>query len=196
MERIEGASKDERVFNPSDAFRKTAVIKSLDEYRALQKQAEEDFEGFWARQAEAIDWFKKWDRVVSCDFTVPYIKFYEGGKLNASYNCIDRHLDGPRRNKAALIWQGENHLQRETFTYLQLHREVSRFANVLKKYGVKKGDRVTLFMPMIPRLAIAMLACARIGSLKMQGNRDRLIQNSICGIICSFANIKDSTGAL
>ena len=165
MERIEGASKDERVFNPSDAFRKTAVIKSLDEYRALQKQAEEDFEGFWARRAETIDWFKKWDRVVSCDFTVPYIRFYEGGKLNASYNCIDRHLDGPRRNKAALIWQGENHLQRETFTYLQLHREVSRFANVLKKYGVKKGDRVTLFMPMIPRLAIAMLTCARIGAV-------------------------------
>ncbi|NOZ76771.1 MAG: acetate--CoA ligase [Euryarchaeota archaeon] len=161
---IESVSREGEVFEPPEEFRKTALIKSMEEYRALQEQAEEDFEGFWARQA-GIDWFKKWDRVVNCDFTVPYIRFYEGGKLNASYNCIDRHLDGPRRNKAALIWQGENHLQRKVFTYLQLHREVCRLANVLKKYGIKKGDRVTLFMPMEPRLVIAMLACARIGAI-------------------------------
>jgi acetyl-CoA synthetase len=165
LEIIESVSKEGEVFKPPESFRETALIKSMEEYRALQRQAEEDFEGFWARQAECIDWFKKWDRVVNYDFTVPYIRFYEGGKLNASYNCIDRHLHGPRRNKAALIWQGENHLQRETFTYLQLHREVSRFANVLKKHGIKKGDRVTIFMPMVPRLAIAMLACARIGAI-------------------------------
>lgn len=165
MKVIEKVSSEGRVFNPPQAFRETAVIKSLDEYRALQKQAEEDFEGFWARQAEAIDWSKKWDRVVNYDFSVPYIRFFEGGKLNASYNCIDRHLNGPRRNKAALIWQGESHKQRKVFTYLQLHREVSRFANVLKKYGIKKGDCVTLFMPMEPRLVIAMLACARVGAV-------------------------------
>ncbi|MBU2559669.1 AMP-binding protein, partial [archaeon] len=153
------------IFKPPEKFRKTAVIKSLDEYFTLQESAEDDFEGFWARQAEHIDWFKKWDRVVNYDFTVPYIRFYEGGKLNASYNCIDRHIEGPRRNKAALIWQGENHLNRKVFTYLQLHREVCRFANVLKKHGVKKGDTVTLFMPMEPRLVIAMLACARIGAI-------------------------------
>jgi acetyl-CoA synthetase len=162
---IESLSREERIFDPPPEFRETARVKSLDEYRALQKQAEEDFEGFWARQAECIDWFKKWERVVSCDFTVPYIRFYEGGKLNAAYNCIDRHLEGPRRNKAALIWEGENPHQRKVFTYLQLHREVCRFANVLKKHGVEKGDRVTIFMPMVPRLAIAMLACARIGAV-------------------------------
>jgi len=162
---IESVSREKRVFKPSKKFTDTAVIKSLDEYWALQKQAENDLESFWARQAESIHWFKKWDRVISCDFTVPYIRFYEGGRLNATYNCIDRHLDGHRRNKAALIWEGENRLQRETYTYLQLHRAVCRFANVLKKYGVKKGDRVTIFMPMIPRLAIAMLACARIGAI-------------------------------
>ncbi len=164
-ETIMSLSKEERVFYPSKEFRETAIIKSLEEYRALQREAEEDFEGFWAAQAECIDWFKKWDRVVSYDFTVPYVRFYEGGKLNASYNCIDRHLSGHRRNKAALIWQGESHLQRKVFTYLQLHREVCRFANVLKKHGVKKGDRVTIFMPMVPRLTIAMLACARIGAV-------------------------------
>ncbi|MEE9594905.1 MAG: acetyl-coenzyme A synthetase N-terminal domain-containing protein, partial [Candidatus Hydrothermarchaeales archaeon] len=104
---IESVSREKRVFNPPKKFTDTAVIKNLDEYWALQKQAEEDFESFWARQAESLQWFKKWDRVISCDFTVPYIRFFEGGKLNASYNCIDRHLDGHRRNKAALIWQGE-----------------------------------------------------------------------------------------
>ena len=164
MDNISESGEGE-IFKPQEAFKKTAVIKRLDKYFALQASAEEDFEGFWARQAGGIDWFKKWDRTVNYDFTVPYIRFYEGGKLNASYNCIDRHLNGPRRNKAALIWQGESHLNRRVFTYLQLHREVCRFANVLKKHGIKKGDIVTIFMPMAPRHIIAMLACARIGAI-------------------------------
>src|SRR4030095_6970767 len=116
---------------------------------------------FWAKQAESLDWFKKWDTIL--EWNEPFAKWFVGGKLNISYHCLDRHLKTDRRDKTAFIWEGEPGENR-TLTYAQLHFEVSRFANVLKKLGVVRGDRVALYMPLVPELAIAMLACARIGA--------------------------------
>jgi acetyl-CoA synthetase len=129
---------------------------------ALRREASDAPEAFWARMAEGeLHWFKKWDAVLKWE--PPHAEWFVGGKINAAYNCLDRHLSTWRRNKAAIIWEGEPGEQR-TLTYGQLHREVSRFANVLKRAGVEKGDRVALYMPLVPELAVAMLACARIGA--------------------------------
>jgi acetyl-CoA synthetase len=133
----------------------------MEQYRALAREAADDPEGFWARMAESLHWFKKWDRVL--EWNPPFAKWFVGGTTNIAYNCIDRHLAGPRRNKAALIWEGEPGEER-VLTYQMLHREVCRFANALKSLGVQKGDRVGIYMPMIPEVAVAMLACARIGA--------------------------------
>ena len=111
-----------------------------------------------------LTWFKKWDKVLDYDFHKPYIKWFQGGKLNASVNCLDRFVNTPTRNKAAIIWEADGG-EYKTYTYQQLYMEVNRFANVLKKKGVKKGDRVSIYLPMIPELAISMLACARIGAI-------------------------------
>ncbi len=134
-------------------------------YQKLYKESVENPEKFWAEQAERIHWFKKWDKVVEADFANAKHAWFIGGKLNATYNCLDRHLDGPRADQPALIWEGDDPNDSKTLTYRELHREVCRFANVLKKHGVEKGDRVTIYMPMILELAIAMLACARIGAI-------------------------------
>ncbi|NLL19033.1 MAG: acetate--CoA ligase [Clostridia bacterium] len=150
-------TKDERIFHPSAGFVEKANIRDLSFYR----EAEQDLEAFWAKQAERLDWFQKWDKVL--DWQPPYAKWFINGKLNVAYNCIDRHLKNARKNKAALIWEGEPGDSR-IITYQQLYYEVNRFANGLKELGVERGDRVTLYMPMIPELAIAMLACARIGA--------------------------------
>src|SRR5205085_8345881 len=131
----------------------------LAEYEQLWQQAHDDPEGYWADQADSLHWFKPWDKVLEWD--EPFAKWFVGGRINASYNCLDRHLEGPRRTKAALIWEGEPGDER-VFTYQTLHREVCKFANVLKSLGVQRGDRVGLYMPLVPELAIAMLACARI----------------------------------
>ncbi len=141
---------------PPEKFVQQAHVRDLNIYDS----AAEDLEGFWAQQAEQLDWFEKWDKVLEWD--LPYSKWFVNGKLNVSYNCIDRHLATRRKNKAALIWEGEPGDSR-ILTYQQLYYEVTRFANVLKKLGVKKGDVVTMYLPMIPELPIAMLACARIG---------------------------------
>ncbi|PIW21383.1 MAG: acetate--CoA ligase, partial [Candidatus Aquicultor secundus] len=157
--------EDQMVLPPRPEFSANAYIKSMEEYEALYKRSIEDPNGFWAEIAEKeLTWFKKWDKVLDYDFNKPYIKWFQGGKLNASYNCLDRHLDTWRKNKAAIIWEADDGTSK-TYTYQQLHREVNRFANVLKKKGVKRGDRVSLYLPMIPELAIAMLACARIGAI-------------------------------
>ncbi|HKI96863.1 MAG TPA: acetate--CoA ligase [bacterium] len=134
-------------------------------YQKLYKESVEDPEGFWGRMAERITWFKKWDKVLEHDFKEGKHAWFLGGKLNASYNCLDRHLDGPLRDQPALIWEGDDPNQSRTYTYAQLHKEVCRFANVLKKHGVKKGDRVTVYLPMVIELPVAMLACARIGAI-------------------------------
>ena len=159
---IESFQHEERVFPPPTEFAAAAHIKSMAELEALRAEASADPEGFWARMAESeLHWFKKWDTVLKWE--PPHAEWFVGGKINISYNCLDRHLGTWRRNKAALIWEGEPGDTR-TLTYQQLHTEVCRFANVLKRVGVEKGDRVALYMPLIPELAISMLACARIGA--------------------------------
>jgi acetyl-CoA synthetase len=159
---IESVLHEKRVFPPPSEFAAKALIKSMDELEALRAEAAADPESFWARLAESeLYWFKKWDTVLQWE--APHAQWFIGGKINISYNCLDRHLTTARRNKAALIWEGEPGETR-TLTYQQLHSEVCRFANVLKKIGVEKGDRVALYMPLIPELAISMLACARIGA--------------------------------
>lgn len=158
---IESNQIETRVFPPPPEFAADARVKSLDEYNAIRAAAAADPESFWAKQAEELHWFKKWDKTL--EWELPFAKWFVGGKLNVSYNCLDRHLKTDRRNKAAIIWEGEPG-EVKTITYAQLHREVSRFANVLKKLNVQTGDRVALYMPMTPALAVAMLACARIGA--------------------------------
>ncbi len=155
---------EKRQFPPSAEFVEKAHIKSLDEFNALTKKAEDDFEGFWADQArEYVHWFKEWDTVLEWD--PPKAKWFSGGKTNIAYNCLDKHLENGRADKVAIIWEGEPEGDSKKFTYRELHAEVCKFANVLKKYDIKKGDRVTLYMPMVPELAIAMLACVRIGAI-------------------------------
>jgi acetyl-CoA synthetase len=164
-ESISVLMSEQRTFPPPKEISERAHIKSLDEYEKMYKRSVEDTEAFWADIAEQnITWFKKWDKVLEYDFHKPETKWFLGGKLNASVNCIDRHLDSARRNKAAIIWEADDGSYK-TYTYQQLSYEVNRFANVLKKHGVVKGDRVSIYMPMIPELAIAMLACARIGAI-------------------------------
>jgi acetyl-CoA synthetase len=178
---IESILQEKRLFHPSSEFSQKAHIRSLDEYKQLYEKANADPVQFWAELAETeLDWFQKWDTVL--DWQPPFAKWFDGGKINITYNCLDRHLKTWRRNKAALIWEGEPGDSR-TLTYLQLHREVCQFANVLKQLGVQKGDRVGIYMPMIPEAAIAMLACARIGAphtvvfggFSAEALRDRLI---------------------
>ncbi|MBO0700745.1 MAG: acetate--CoA ligase [Zavarzinella sp.] len=159
---IESILKEKRKFPPPAEFAAQAHIKSMAEFERLWHRGKDDPEGFWAEQAaRKLHWFKKWDRVL--DWKPPHAKWFVGGTTNASYNCLDRHLAGPRKNKAALVWEGEPGDSR-VLTFHQLHRETCKFANCLKKLGVKKGDRVTIYMPMIPEAAVAMLACARIGA--------------------------------
>ncbi len=160
---ITSVLREARVFTPPPEFSARAHVKSREEYDQLVREAAEDPEGFWARMAGAIEWFEKWDRVLDWS-NAPFARWFVGGKLNIAHNCIDRHLGTWRKNKAAIIWEGEPGDSR-VLTYQDLHREVSKFANVLKSQGIAKGDRVAIYMPMVPELAIAMLACARIGAV-------------------------------
>ena len=147
-----------RTFPPPKVFRDQAVVSDEDVYA----EAARDPEAFWARLAGELEWSRPWTTVL--DWNPPHAKWFVGGQLNISVNCLDRHVRGARRNKAAIIWEGEPG-DRRTLTYFDLHRQVSTFANVLKSLGTKKGDRVALYMPLVPELAIAMLACARIGAV-------------------------------
>jgi acetyl-CoA synthetase len=156
-EQIDSLLVENRKFKPSAAFVKQANQADP----KIWDKAAKDPEKYWANWARQLHWFKPFKKV--CDWKPPHAKWFLGGKINASYNCLDRHLDGPRRYKAALIWEGEDGRSR-TLTYQELHREVCKFANVLKSQGVKKGDRVTLYMGMVPELVAAALACARIGA--------------------------------
>ena len=164
-ETIDVLSIEGMTFAPSKEFSEKAYVRSMDEYERIYKRAMEHPELFWAEQAEEnLSWYRKWDKVLEYDFERPTIKWFIGARLNVTYNCLDRHLAGPNRNKAAIVWESDEG-DYKTYTYQQLHYEVNRFANVLKKHGVGKGDRVTIYLPMIPELTIAMLACARIGAI-------------------------------
>jgi acetyl-CoA synthetase len=158
---IDSVLNEQRIFEPPDGFRAGAQINSRAEYDRLYKEAKEDPEGFWAKIARELHWFKPWDRVL--EWKLPFAKWFIGGELNISYNCLDRHVATWRRNKAAILWEGEPGDSR-TITYQQLLREVSKCANLLKSLGLSKGDRIAIYMGMVPELPIAMLACARIGA--------------------------------
>jgi acetyl-CoA synthetase len=159
---IESHLIEKRVFKPAKDFAKKARIKSLAQYRKMYRESIRRPDIFWAREAKELAWRKPWKKVL--DWKAPFAKWFVGGQLNLSENCLDRHLDGPRRNKAAIIWEGEPG-EKRTLSYQQLHREVCRFANVLKRNKIRKGDRVIIYLPTIPEVAIAMLACARIGAV-------------------------------
>ncbi len=165
---VESVYMEKRVFNPIKEFVEKARMKSLEEYEKLWERSINDPEGFWGEMAEEhLDWYKKWNGPVEeYNFKDDIsIRYFAGGKLNVTYNCLDRHLKTWRKNKAALIFQGEPLEESITYTYQQLHREVCKFANVLKTMDVKKGDRVAIYLPMIMELPVAMLACARIGAV-------------------------------
>ena len=163
---ITSMMEEKRTFPPSKEFSSKAHIKSLEEYKKLYEKSIKDPDGFWGEQAQNLEWFKKWDKVLDYSFGDNlYIKWFQGGKINVTVNCLDRHLKTQRKNKVALLWEGEPVGDTRKYTYQQLYEEVCKFANVLKKKGVKKGDRVTIYMPMIPELPIALLACARIGAI-------------------------------
>jgi acetyl-CoA synthetase len=174
---------EDRTFKPSPEFCAAANVRDA----AVYDRAEADPEGFWADFAKELEWSRPWTRVL--EWNPPHAKWFVGGTLNASVNCIDRHIRGPRRNKAAIVWEGEPG-DRRTLTYFDLYRQVSQFANVLKGLGVRKGDRVALYLPLIPELAIAMLACARIGAVhsvvfggfSAESLRDR-INDSQCKVL-------------
>jgi acetyl-CoA synthetase len=157
MTEIDALLSETRSFPPPAAFRDRALVRD----RSLHQEGEADFEKFWARQAAELRWSKPWKRVL--DWKPPHAQWFVGGQLNVAENCLDRHLDGPRRDKAALVWEGEPG-DRRTLTYEELAREVRTFANVLKSLGVARGDRVGIYLPLIPEAAVAMLACARIGA--------------------------------
>ena len=159
---IDSSLRESRVFPPPPEFSEQAHIQNLEEYKALYKKSVEDPEGFWAEAAKDLHWFKRWDKVL--EWELPWARWFVGGKLNLSYNCLDRHLAGPRRDKTAIIWEGEPGEIRR-YTYVELHAEVEKLASALKELGIRKGDRVAIYMGMTPELAMALLACARIGAV-------------------------------
>nr|MDQ2900629.1 AMP-binding protein [Acidobacteriota bacterium] len=155
---------EERTYPPSPEFVKRAHVQGMDAYRELRERAAQDPATFWGDLAEReMFWFEKWSSVL--DWQPPLARWFVGGKTNVSYNCIDRHLDTPRKNKVAILWEGEQSGERDQrmISYQELHRLVCRFANVLKSRGLKAGDRAIVYMPMIPELPVALLACARLG---------------------------------
>ncbi len=156
---------DIKIFKPNYRDAEKAHIPNMNVYQEMYDKSVKDPEGFWAKQAERLDWMKKWDTVSNNDFTKAKISWFEGGKLNVSYNCLDRHIKAGFGDQTALIWEGNDPLTDKAISYSEMLAEVSKFANVLKSTGVEKGDRVCIYMQMIPELAIAMLACTRIGAV-------------------------------
>jgi len=190
--------EEKRVFPAPKEYVEKSYIKTMFEYESIYKKSVEDPIGFWGKEAaERLTWFKMWDKVLEYDFHKPYIKWFQGGKLNVSYNCIDRHLNSATRNKAALIWEADGG-EYKTLTYQQLFYEVNKFANVLKKLGVKRGDRVSIYLPMILELPIAMLACSRIGAIfsvvfggfSSQALRDRIQDAQSCVVITADQGVR------
>jgi len=182
---------EKRVFNPPEELSDGAYVRNLVEYKAVYQWSISDPEGFWGEMAEQLDWYKKWDKVLVDDFKEGKHEWFVGGKLNVCHNCLDRHVRTWRRNKAALIWEGDIG-DTKILTYQQLYREVNKFANVLKRHGVRKGDRVSIYLPMIVELPIAMLACARIGAIhsvvfggfSADALRDRMLDCESTVLIC------------
>jgi acetyl-CoA synthetase len=190
---ITSMMEEKRIFYPPKGLSEKAYIKSMDEYKKIYQKSIADPAAFWGEMAGQLDWYKKWDKVLVEDFANAKHSWFVGGKINVSYNCIDRHVKTWRRNKAAIIWQGEPLGDTRTLTYGQLYYEVNKCANVLKNLGVKKGDRVCIYLPMIPELPISMLACARIGAVhtvvfggfSAEALRDRIQDSQSKILICA-----------
>src|SRR3989338_349968 len=159
MEELDSLLKEDRVFKPSSEFSRSARLQTFEDYKKLYQSAQQNPQNFWEKEAKDLHWFKPWKKVLTWD--PPDAQWFIGGKTNISYNCLDRHLK-TKAQKPAILWEGEPG-DTKTFSFKELHEEVSRFSEVLKNLGFKKGDRVIIYMPMIPELAIAMLSCARIG---------------------------------
>ena len=176
--------------NPPLNFSANAHVKNMDQYKKEYNESIADRNAFWAEKAERISWVKKWDSVGEFDYVNANINWFEGGKLNVSYNCLDRHVEAGNGDRTALIWEGNNPEEDQHFSYIDLVSEVQKFANVLKRLGVEKGDRVCMYMQMVPQLPVAMLACARIGAVHSivfgafspDSLRDR-INDSACKIL-------------
>ncbi len=198
-----GADKEKtegegQIIYPPEEISKGAYIKSMDEYKDIYDRSINDVDNFWGEMAESLDWYKKWDTVYTHDEKEHRFTWFGGGKLNASYNCLDRHCSNGKGDKAAIIWEPDEPGESRTLTYQQLLDEVCRLANALKKHGVKKGDRVCIYLPMIPELPIAMLACARIGAVhsvvfggfSSDALRDRILDSDCQTLICSDASYR------
>jgi acetyl-CoA synthetase len=162
-ERMESVMHEDRVFAPPAGFQERAHIRSMDAYRALHRRSLDDPDGFWAEAAANLHWYRKWDRVFD-DSKAPFHRWFTGGRTNICHNAVDRWAEGPTAGKRAIVWEGEPGDRRD-LTYAELKRAVSRFANVLKSLGIEKGDTIAIYLPMTPELAIAVLACARIGAV-------------------------------
>ncbi len=195
---ITSVSTENRKIPPPPEFSKKAYIKSEEEYKRIYEESIKNSPAFWAKKAqEDLHWFKKWDSVFEWDKEKVEFTWFKGGKINLSYNCLDRHLkkDG---DKLAIIWQGEPEDDVKKYTYTELHKEVCRFANVLKKKGIKKGDRVCMYLPMIPELATAMLACTRIGAVhsivfggfSAESLKDRILDSTCKMLITSDGSLR------
>jgi acetyl-CoA synthetase len=190
---IESLLQEKRIFDPPGEFSKKASIKSFQDYKQIYERSINDPESFWAQQAQELEWFKKWDKVHFWDANKAICRWFEGGKLNASFNCLDRHLE-KRGDRIAIKWEGDNG-ETQIFTYEQLHVQVCKFANVLKSKGVNKGDRVAIYLPMIPQLVISMLSCARIGAIHnvvFGGFSSDSLSDRINDSACSFIITADA----
>ncbi|HEY9204303.1 MAG TPA: acetate--CoA ligase [Candidatus Methanoperedens sp.] len=193
---IESLLEEKRLFHPPTEFSKKAYIKNMEEYKKIYEASIKNPASFWAEKAGDISWSRKWDKVYSWDPENVICKWFEGGKLNASYNCLDRHLQ-ERGDRIAIMWEGDGG-ETASYTYRQLHAEVCRFANVLREKGIKKGDRVAIYLPMIPQLVISMLACARIGAIhsvvfagfSADSLRDRIKDSSCKMVITADAGFR------
>jgi len=189
---IVSVMEEKRHFDPPQDIRRKAYIKSMAEYKQIYQRSIDDPRSFWGELANQLDWYKSWDEVLVEDFKEAKHQWFVGGKLNVCYNCVDRHLKTWRKNKAALIWEGDMGDTR-ALTYQELYYQVCKFANVLRKHGVRKGDRVSIYLPMIPELPIAMLACARIGAVhsvvfggfSAEALRDRVLDSGAKMLICA-----------
>ncbi|MBW2977795.1 acetate--CoA ligase [Candidatus Woesearchaeota archaeon] len=194
---IVSLKEEKRTFKAPEEFSKKAYIKSEEEYKKIYNDSIKDPEKFWAEKAEQLHWFKKWDTVFTWDKEKVNFTWFKGGKINACYNCLDRHLE-KRGDKVAITWQGEPEDDVKKFTYKELHKEVCKFANVLKKKGIKKGDRIAIYLPMVPELAITMLACSRIGVIhsivfggfSAESLKDRILDSECKILITSDGSLR------
>ncbi len=194
---ITSMSQEHRKIPPSKEFRKKAYVNSEKEYKKIYQESIKDPAKFWAKKAEELHWFKKWDTVFTWDKENANFTWFAGGKINVSYNCLDRHLE-TQGDKIAIIWQGEPEEDVQKITYKELHKRVCRFANVLKKKGVKKGDRVCIYLPMIPEAAVAVLACSRIGAMhsvvfagfSAESLKDRILDSTCKVLLTSDGSLR------